>query len=141
MPSKSHLRIICALLLPMAGGRAASLNVEIRPTVSGVAMALDSLRYEKFGGEVFSVSRLSYLLSGLALEREDGVWVEVGPEVVWLDAGRRRSTFRLAEVADGKYRALRYAVGLPANLNSADPAAMPGFMKPRRTNKQGRRRR
>jgi len=40
----------------------------------GAPLLLDSLRYEDAARETLSVTRLSYLLSGFALQREDGSW-------------------------------------------------------------------
>ncbi len=111
-----------ALAAPAAWG--AALEVAVRPTFHGEPLLLDALRYENAARETLSVTRLSYLLSGFALERENGVWVEMPESIAWLDAARRRTTARL-EVPAGKYRALRFHVGPDAAANSADPAKLP----------------
>lgn len=111
-----------ALAAPVAWS--ATLEIAVRPTFGGEPLLLDSLRYENAARETLSVTRLSYLLSGFALERDDGVWFEVAHSIVWMDAARRRSTAQLT-VPEGKYRALRFHVGPDAAANTADPAKFP----------------
>jgi cytochrome c peroxidase len=104
---------------------AADLQVAIRPTVSGSPLLLDSLRYQNAAGETFSVTRLSYLLSGFALEQDDGVWIEATNQYAWLDVTQRRMDFRLERLPEGKFRALRFDVGLDSIANASDPAQHP----------------
>ncbi len=125
MNCRRYLLLIFAALLLLGAVGAAPLVIEITPSAAGRKLTLDSLRYGKSAGEIFSVTRLSYLLSGLAFQREDGGWVEAGVEAVWLDAGRRRSVFRLDGIPEGRYQALRFAVGLDAETDAADPAGYP----------------
>jgi cytochrome c peroxidase len=122
----SFIRGIIFLVLCLPG-RAVAVPVElrIRPVAVGRPLLLDSLRHEKSGKEIFSVSRLSYLVSGLALQRPDGSWVEPEFEAAWLDAVKRRDSLRVENVPRGKYVALRFAIGLPEEINTADPASFP----------------
>jgi cytochrome c peroxidase len=99
-----------------------ALDCVVRPTFNGDPLLLDSLRYQNAAGETVSVSRLSYLLSGFALERADGTWLELTNEVAWMDASRGRAEIRLDGLAPAVYRSLRFYVGLDTNLNHADPA-------------------
>ena len=113
------------MLALAATASGASLEIAVRHTFNGDPLLLDSLRYENAGRETLSVTRLSYLLSGFAVEREDGVWVELADRVAWMDAERRRTTVRLDDVPEGKYRALRFHLGPDAAANSANPAQRP----------------
>jgi len=119
----------CAVFFSVLGvpwhTQALPLDIRIRPVASGQPLLLDSLRYEKSGKETFSVSRLSYLVSGLALQCPDGTWVEPGFQAAWLDSFRRRNSFRVQDVPRGRYIALRFAVGLDEKTNNADPASFP----------------
>ena len=127
VPLKMHLLrviIIAALYMPGRAG-AVPVDIRIRPVAVGQPLLLDSLRYAKSGEEKFSVSRLSYLVSGLALQRPDGTWVEPEFEVAWLDAVKRRNAFRVENVPRGRYVALRFAIGLSEQANTADPASFP----------------
>ena len=103
---------------------AASLEITVRNTFNGELLLLDSLRYENAKKENLSVTRLSMLLSGFALEREDGRWVEIADQYAWLDAERRRTSFRLEDVPEGKYRALRFHVGPDAKANNGEISAL-----------------
>ena len=100
-----------ALVLAAQAASGAALEVAVRHTFNGDPLLPDSLRYQNAAGETVSVTRLSYLLSGFALERADGVWVEVPGQVAWMDAGQRRTVVRLEGVASGAYRALRFHFG------------------------------
>ncbi|MEJ6829140.1 MAG: cytochrome C peroxidase, partial [Akkermansiaceae bacterium] len=101
---------------------AGSLRVEVLPRFEGKPLALDSVRYE--GAETFSVTRLSYLLSQFAVQKEDSSWLELGDQVAYLDAGKRRNHFILKEVPEGRYRALRFSLGVPKPANHEDPAKL-----------------
>jgi len=113
------IALIVALLCGRAVASAAALQVAIRPVVHGEALRLDSLRYQDAAAETYSLTRLSYLLSGFALQREDGAWVELPGQSAWMDAGQQRMETRLEAVPEGKYRALRFYVGLDAKTNAA----------------------
>jgi cytochrome c peroxidase len=105
--------------------RAATLQVEVRPTFNGEPLLLDSLRYQNAAGETLSISRLSYLLSGFGLERADGSYVELPGAVAWLDAAQHRTAIRLTDVPAGSFRAVRFQVGPDAQTNAGDPAKWP----------------
>lgn len=104
---------------------ASSLDLVIRPAFNGDRLRLDSLRYQNGAGETLSVSRLSYLLSGFAFEREDGVWVEQPGQYAWMDAAKGRDAIHLEGIPAEKYRAVRFHVGPEPEANAADPAAFP----------------
>jgi cytochrome c peroxidase len=100
----------------------ATLEISVRPVFAGEPLLLDSLRYRNAAGETLSVTRLSYLLGGFALESADGSWQEFPGQVAWLDAAARRNFIRFENVPAANYRSLRFHVGLETNLNHADPA-------------------
>lgn len=106
-------------------GWGATLEIAVRHTFQGEPLLLDSLRYRNAAGETLSVTRLSYLLSGFAVEREDGVWLEVPDRDAWMDAATRRTLVRLDDLPEGKYRALRFHLGPDSQANIADPTKLP----------------
>ena len=116
---------LLALVFAAHPGFGAELEIEVRHTFDGDPLLLDSLRYQNAAGETLSFTRLSYLLSGFALEREDGVWVELPGRYAWLDAEKRRTAVRLEGVPEGAYRALRFHFGPEATANAGDPAKLP----------------
>jgi cytochrome c peroxidase len=126
-----HLKIrrplllaLLVLALSVHVASAAILEVAVRHTFGGEPLLLDSLRYQDAAGETLSFTRVSYLLSGFAIERDDGAWVELPDRDAWMDAAKRRTVARLDAVPEGKYRALRFHIGPDAKANAADPAKL-----------------
>ena len=111
-----------AAILTAATSWCASLTLEVSHTMNGEPLILDSLRYKNAAGETFSVTRLSYLLSGVALQQENGAWMELPNAVAWLDAGKRRTLLELPGITPGKYRAIKFHIGPDVAANAADPA-------------------
>ncbi len=103
---------------------AATLQLQITPKVSGENLQPASLRYQTSAGETFSVTRVSWLASDFALQRNDGSWLELSNSVAWFDYEQNRDSKRL-EIPAGEYRSLRFLVGLNTNLNHADVAKFP----------------
>ena len=120
-----YLVAIIALAFGVQASAAAVLEITVRPTFNGDSLSLDSPRYQNAAGETLSFTRLSYLLGGFAVERDDGSWLEIPGQHAWLDASKRRSVVRLENVPEGKYRALRFHVGPDGLANAADPATLP----------------
>ena len=75
---------------------AVTLDLDFRPTWDAKPLEIEALRHETGAGELLSVTRLSALLSGAALETADGKWVELSPAHAWIDlaSGRLRWTFK-----------------------------------------------
>ena len=121
-PLVSLLAVVGGLLLGLLPARAANLEITVRPVFNGGSLTLDSLRYQNAAGETLSFTRISYLLSGFALEREDGTWVELPESYAWLDAEKRRDTVLLETIPSGRYRALRFHVGPDVEANAAPPS-------------------
>ena len=118
--------VLGGLILALgASASAATLQIQITPKCNGAAVQPGSLRYQSEGGESFSITRVSYLLSDFALQRNDGSWLELTNAVAWLDLGGNRDTFRLENVPAGDYRALHFSLGLGTNLNHADTTQFP----------------
>ncbi|MFZ9935762.1 MAG: MbnP family protein [Luteolibacter sp.] len=99
---------------------AANLELTIDPVFNGEPLRLDSLRYETSSKETISVTRLSYLLSGFALECAEGQWTEVPDTIAWIDATSRRNRILLEGLPAGKFRSIRFHVGPDAKANAAD---------------------
>jgi len=116
--------LLGALLLGQSAAFGAALQLAVRHTFHGDPLRLDSLRYQNGADETLSVTRLSYLLSGFALEREDGAWVELPGQCVWMDVAQQRMETRFEGVPEGKYRAVRFHIGPDAAANAAEPAKL-----------------
>jgi cytochrome c peroxidase len=120
-----HAIYFCLLLGSLLPGAfAATLEIQITPKVSGAPLQPASLRYQSSAGETFSITRVSYLVSDFALQRNDGSWLELFNSVAWFDYEQNRDSKRL-EIPAGEYRSLRFLAGLNTNLNHADVAKFP----------------
>jgi cytochrome c peroxidase len=104
---------------------AATLQVQITPKVSGEDLQPASFRYHTSAGETFSITRVSYLVSDFALQRDDGSWLELSNSVAWLDFEQNRDTVRLGNIPSGEFLSLRFSVGLSATLNHANITNFP----------------
>jgi len=104
---------------------AATLQIEFTPKVSGENLQPASFRYRTAAGESFSITRVSWLASEFALQRNDGSWLEISNSVAWLDYAQNRDSIRLNEIPPGEFRAVRFCVGLNTNLNRADVTKFP----------------
>ena len=101
---------------------AVTLDLDFRPTWDAKPLEIEALRHETGAGELLSVTRLSALLSGAALETADGKWVELSPAHAWIDLASGRLRWTLNPVPPGYYRALRFWIGPDSVENHADPA-------------------
>ncbi|MDC0088277.1 cytochrome C peroxidase [Akkermansiaceae bacterium] len=113
--------IISSMVATSASLMAGDLKVQIEHRYDGKRLALNSLSYQ--AGDTFSVTRLSYLLSGFALRAPDGTWTELADQYAFIDLESRRTSFYLSDVPDGEFSAVRFSIGLPKEVNHSDPAS------------------
>lgn len=113
-----RLLLILALLLTWA--KAGTLHINISHQFGDQPLTLNSLKYK--ASETLSVSRLSYLLSQLAMQKQDGSWLELPSQFALIDLGSRRTSFSLTQVPAGIYQAIRFSVGVPKETNHGDTA-------------------
>ena len=98
------------------------MRLEIETVWEGLPLKVNGMVE---GGAGFRLSRLDYLLSKLALKKADGTWVESRDWFVFfsLEKGQLRAE------ADGlpaeSFTAIRFQVGVPPEINQADPAIWP----------------
>jgi cytochrome c peroxidase len=98
------------------------MRLEIEPVWDGTPLKVSGAAE---GRESSRLSRLDYLLSKLALKKADGAWVESRDWFAFfsLDKGQLRAE------ADGlpaePFTAIRFQVGVPPEINQADPAIWP----------------
>lgn len=71
------------------------------------------------------VERLDFLLSRLALKKEDGTWVESEDWSAFYSLGKQQLTSRADGVPAGKFTAIRFDVGVPRSVDEADPNLLP----------------
>ncbi len=114
--------LFCTLAVKIS---AATLQIEITPKVAGENLQPASFRYRTSAGETFSVTRVSYLASDFALQRNDGSWLDISNSVAWLDFERNRNSIWLEKIPAGEFCSVRFLVGLNTNLNHADISKFP----------------
>jgi cytochrome c peroxidase len=114
-----------ALFCILTAASAATLQIEITPKVSGEKLQPASLRYQTSAGEGFSITRVSYLVSDFALQRNGGSWLEISNSVAWLNFDQNRNSIWLEKIPAGEFSTVRFSVGLNINLNHADVATFP----------------
>ncbi len=69
--------LLLVLVLGICTAPGATLEISVRHTFAGEPLTPGSLRYRNTAGETFPFTRVSCLLSGFAIEREDGTWNEL----------------------------------------------------------------
>ena len=77
---------------------AATLQLQITPKMLGQDLQPASLRYQTSAGETFSVTRVSYFVSDVELQRDDGSWLAFSNAVGWLDFNENRDSIRIEQV-------------------------------------------
>jgi cytochrome c peroxidase len=98
------------------------LALNFRHTSNGQALQLDSLRYSNTAEETYSITRLSYLLSGFELQNEQGDWIPTPNTYAYIDTAKHREQIAITGIEDGNYRAIRFYLGIDPDTNHADPA-------------------
>ena len=94
------------------------LRMEVVPMVNGSALRLN----EPLAPAVAArVTRLDCLLSGLALKRPDGTWLESQDWFAYLSAATGRMTAKGSGIPAGEYRGIRFRVGVDETTNKSDP--------------------
>jgi len=102
---------------------ASVLHLEFRPQVAGRALAKHGSFSGAANGDLI-LSRLDFLVTGLALQKTDGTWVEAAPD--WVDfvsIGKQRLTVRCDGVAEADYQRIRFRIGVDPATDRTDPAA------------------
>ena len=109
----------------MAASNQVDLTLQITHRMGLEPLRMDSLRYVNGDGELYSVDRLSYLLSGFVLESWEGHDVRMEGQFAWVDISSRRSLVHLHSIPKNRYKALRFSIGLTPTLNHARAHSLP----------------
>ncbi|MBL9131028.1 MAG: hypothetical protein JNG86_07510, partial [Verrucomicrobiaceae bacterium] len=78
---------------------------ELRLVMEDGGLRLNESKQTNEAGETWSVTRLSYLVSGVALKTKDGTWIEVPESVAWMNAATKRDAAVFSKVPEGEYTA------------------------------------
>lgn len=125
-PSRTK-RMVCLtglLLFVTSVGRAQIMDLEILPSVEQARQkeVPDSQVGLQSGVEI---QRLDFLLSGLALKRMDGTWVESEDWTAFYSLGKKRLKAQADGIPEGRYSAVRFDVGVPSAQDEADANLWP----------------
>ncbi|HTV75615.1 MAG TPA: MbnP family protein, partial [Candidatus Baltobacteraceae bacterium] len=112
--------------LVATGAGAADLRVDFDPQFDGKPLAFDELKNEIASGQKISVTRLDFLLSGIALHRSDGTWIGQKNWFAFINAREGKTNFTLENIPAGNYDAIRFQIGLPPDINHGDATKWPG---------------
>ena len=110
------------LLLTASVSCAADLTVQIEAHWQDRSLPLAEMALRNAVGNQLSVTRLAGLLSAAKLQQLDGTWIGASDWFGFLDVEKKRTSFTLTGVPDGKYKALRFDLGLDAATDKSDPA-------------------
>lgn len=116
------LVVVALACIPGRGG-AQALRLHIHPTTAGKEWGLNE---PLPGKNAPRVTRLDFLLSGLALRRQDGSWLESQDWYASLSAAEPGKL--IAEgtgTPPGDYTALRFRIGVDEAMNKGDPHQHP----------------
>lgn len=72
-----------------------------------------------------TLQRLDFLLSSLALQRVDGSWMESADWYAFFSLERNRLKAQVESVPKGKFKGIRFVVGVPAKEDLGDPNLWP----------------
>lgn len=108
----------CGQLLGGPVAQAQELRLDIIPKLQGQALRLDDTQTAPGG---LRITRLDWLLSGLALQKQDGSWVESRDWFAYLSTGSGRLTAQGSGIPAGDYKGIRFRIGVDETTNKADP--------------------
>ena len=77
------MKTIIFYMLTVASLSGGTLRVDINHRFDDLPATLNSLKYK--AKETISISRLSYIISQPALQREDNTWYELPEQFAWID--------------------------------------------------------
>ena len=112
-------------LLAALNGRAADVTIHVELRWRGAPMAVPSDDVTNASGQKLRLTRFAALISDVALERKTGGAVQLDGQFGFLDAETNRLSFVLRNVPAGDYAGLSFRVGLPPEMNHADPSNWP----------------
>ncbi len=119
------MRYVILFLLLLTSAAADDLTLQIAPRWRGTAIALPSGELANDRGQHLRITRLSALISGVALLRPDGSFVRLTGQEGCIDGAEGRWSVELRNVPRGDYAGIEFRIGVAPELNHADPARWP----------------
>ncbi len=104
---------------------AADLTLVVEPRWKDAALSVPSGLLLNDAGQEIRLTRLALLVSDVELQRADGSRVRLDGQYGFIEAASGRWTITMRGVPEGAFVGLEFNVGVPANVNHADPGAWP----------------
>src|SRR5262245_6429117 len=117
----TFLTVCCTSVAATALATAGTIRLEFRPGENGRELVLG----KRESTNRREITRLDWLVSGLALQRKDGTWSEGREWFGYLSTSEGRLHVDADGVSAEEYRALRFRVGVDALTDKSDPAQWP----------------
>ena len=99
------------------------IAIRFQPSWGDSPVELNQILGEDGARVPLSVSRLDFIVSQAALQREDGTWLESADWFACIRTEQGRNTAILEGVPGKSYRALRFQIGVEPEVNKSDPNA------------------
>lgn len=112
---RAMLFLVLTGILSLGTLHAQVMHLDIRPELH---------RYDE-NSPVTSLERLDFLLSHLALQREDGTWLESRDWFAFYSLGKKRFVAQADGLPREDFKAIRFLVGLSPEQDLADPNLLP----------------
>ena len=125
LPFRRSLLALVMLLSAFRAPGGVPLRVDIQLEFHGQPLVLDALTNVTSAGQVISVTRLDFLVSGVGLRQPDGSWWEATNFFAYLSARDGRLSFTLDSAPAGSWDRLRFSIGLPPEVNHRSPNDYP----------------
>lgn len=110
-----------ALMIASVAG-ADTLRIKVEHRWENRPLRFDAVTLRTTHAQDVSVTRLDYVLSEFALLATSGELVQLKDQFAFISAREGRTSFALTNLPRGAYERLAFNVGVPPDLNHANPA-------------------
>lgn len=111
---------VCAHSAPLR-----DMGLEMNLTFGDQPLHLGSMAYQDAGGKSISVTRADFLMSGFALKKQDGSWMETEGWFACIKPGEGKVRAVLTKVPEDTYTGVRFFIGVDPVTDAADPNSFP----------------
>lgn len=81
--------------------------------------------YNNTSGDTFNFDKVKFIMSNFILEKENGDLYGIPDAYAYLDIRNGRDSVVFPKIPKGKYKSIRFAVGLDSLINHSDPTLRP----------------
>lgn len=99
-----------------------TLTLKFVPFFKGSLMSW-ATSYTNSSNDTFSFDKVKYLMSNFVLEKENGELYTIPDGYAYISLKDGRDSVILRNIPEGKYKSVRFMVGLDSAVNHSDPAS------------------